>query len=161
IVLAAGYGRRMRPLTEHTHKTLLEVGGRTVIRWLVDSLLENGVHDMTVVTGYRARGVEAHLASVYPGLPVRFVHNPRLAETNNSLSLALAFEHVPLDDDVVLLECDLVCEPAVMRRLLESPHRTVALVDRWRTGMGGRAAVDRRPRSRGRACHPSSRRRPR
>src|SRR5262249_3655963 len=39
IVLAAGYGRRMRPLTEHTHKTLLEVGGRTVIRWLVDSLL--------------------------------------------------------------------------------------------------------------------------
>src|SRR5262249_35902760 len=109
------------------------------------------------LSGGRGRGTPA---SVYPGLPVRFVHNPRFAETDNILSLALAFERVPLDD-VVLLECDLVCEPAVMCRLLESPHRTVALVDRWRTGMGGRAAVDRRPRSRGRACHPSSRRRPR
>ena len=54
VILAAGYGRRMRPLTDATHKTLLRVAGKTIIGRIVDGLIENGIEETAVVTGYRA-----------------------------------------------------------------------------------------------------------
>jgi len=137
IILAAGFGRRMRPLTDATHKTLLEVGGRTVIQWIVDALLENGVRELIVVTGYRAEQLREHLAAVYPGLKIDYVHNERYARTNNIYSMALGLNGMAIDTDVLLIECDLIFEPAVIRRLLASPHPNVALVDRYRAGMDG------------------------
>src|SRR5438128_56472 len=137
IILAAGYGNRMRPLTFSTHKTMLEIAGRSVIEWIIDALLESNVSDITVVTGYRADDLQAHLMQSYPRLEVRYVHNERYAQTNNIYSMALALESITIEDDVILIESDLIFEPSVIRRLLASPHPTVALVDRYRTGMDG------------------------
>jgi histidinol-phosphate/aromatic aminotransferase/cobyric acid decarboxylase-like protein/choline kinase len=137
VILAAGFGRRMRPLSDTTHKTLLKVGGRTVIQWIVDALLENGVDQLVVVTGYRAQDLRSHLDAVYPGLAVTYIHNDRYARTNNIYSMALALGGAVIDSDVLLIECDLIFEPAVIRRLLDSPHSNVALVDRYRAGMDG------------------------
>lgn len=137
IILTAGSSRRMLPLTDRTHKTLLEVGGRKVIEWVVDALLECGVRDVAVVTGHEAEALRAFLDRRYPDLPVTYLHNERYRTTNNICSLALALERLPIDSDVLLLECDLVFEPAVLRRLVLSPHPNVALVDRYRPGMDG------------------------
>lgn len=146
IILAAGYGNRMRPITDDTHKTLIEVGGRTVIGRILDSLAQHGIFDVTVVLGYRAEELSAHLLANHgqghaagQGGPFRFtfITNERYRETNNIHSLALAFERMPVDDDVVLIESDLIYEPAIITRLLASPHANVALVDRWASGMDG------------------------
>jgi histidinol-phosphate/aromatic aminotransferase/cobyric acid decarboxylase-like protein/choline kinase len=137
IVLAAGIGKRMRPLTDTTHKTLLEVGGRTVIQWIFDALLANGVDDVVVVTGYRDQQLREHLDASYPNLKVAYVHNDRYAQTNNIYSMALALEKIEIDSDILLIECDLIFEPGVIRRLLASPHKNVALVDLYRPGMDG------------------------
>ena len=127
----------MRPLTDATHKTLLEIGGRTVIQWIIDALLENDVRDLVVVTGYRAGDLRTCLDSTYPACAITYIHNERYAETNNIYSMALALDGISLDSDVLLVECDLIFEPAVIRRLLRSPHANVALVDRYRAGMDG------------------------
>ena len=137
IILTAGCGRRMRPLTDACHKTLLEVRGRTVIQWILDGLLENGITDIVIVTGHQAAALKSFLAERYPAFQITYVHNERYAQTNNIYSMALALEGIVIDSDVLLIECDLVFEPAVLKRLLDSIHPNVALVDRYRSGMDG------------------------
>ena len=137
IILAAGYARRMRPLSDVTHKTLLQVAGKTIIGRIMDGLIANGIRETAIVTGYRAEELTAWLRAEYPDYNFRFIHNARYRETNNIHSLALAFEQFPLDQGILLIESDLIFEPSVLTRLLESPHKDVALVDHYRTGMDG------------------------
>ena len=77
------------------------------------------------------------MAENFPSLDIRYVHNSEYESTNNIHSMALAFEEMGFDDDVVLIESDLIYEPRVLDRLLASPHENVALVDRYRPGMDG------------------------
>ena len=137
LVLAAGVGRRMLPLTDAVPKTLLTVGGSMIIDRIIGGLERRGVTPITVVTGYRADELRAHLGSCFPHLDVRYVHNAEYDSTNNIHSMALAFEQMDLDDDLVLIESDLVYEDGVLDQLIGSPHPDVALVDRYRTGMDG------------------------
>jgi histidinol-phosphate/aromatic aminotransferase/cobyric acid decarboxylase-like protein/choline kinase len=137
IILAAGSGKRMRPFTLSTHKTLLKIGGRTLLDRIIDSLLANSVTEIIVVTGYQEEEVRTHLLAEHPTVSFTFINNERYAETNNICSLALAFEKVQIDDDIVLIESDLVVEPSVFARLFSSPSPNVALLDRYRTGMDG------------------------
>jgi histidinol-phosphate/aromatic aminotransferase/cobyric acid decarboxylase-like protein/choline kinase len=137
MILAAGYGNRMRPLTDRIHKTLLTVAGHTIIGRIVDGLVDNGIRDLVVVTGYRAAELADYLSAHYPLLSIQYVHNERYRETNNIYSMALAFEHTIIDDDLVLIESDLIYQPAVIARLLSSREKNVALVDRYARGMDG------------------------
>jgi histidinol-phosphate/aromatic aminotransferase/cobyric acid decarboxylase-like protein/choline kinase len=137
IILAAGYARRMRPLSDATHKTLLHVAGKTIIGRIMDGLIANGIRETAIVTGYRAEELTACLRAEYPDYNFRFIYNSRYRETNNIHSLALAFEQFPLDQGILLIESDLIFEPSVLTRLLRSPHKDVALVDHYRTGMDG------------------------
>jgi len=137
VILAAGYGRRMRPLTNHVHKTLLKVGSKTVLQMIIDSLLVFGIDRIAIVTGYREDELKAYLARTYPSLHVTCIYNERYEQTNNIYSMALALDSLSLDRDIILIESDLIYDPAVLERLLKSPHENVALVDRWRPGMDG------------------------
>lgn len=137
VILAAGYGNRMRPLTDNVHKTLIEVGGKTIIDRMIEGLSARGVRDIVVVTGYLKEDVEEHLRTRYTDLRFRFVHNPRYRETNNIYSLSLALNAIEIDDDILLIESDLVYDDGVIGRIIDSPHNNVALLDRYRSGMDG------------------------
>ena len=137
IILTAGYGNRMRPLTLTTHKTLLKIGNQTVINRIVDNLLAYGIEDIVLVTGYRAEDLQAHLTADYPHVPITYIHNERFAQTNNIFSLALAFENITIDSDILVIESDLIYQPEILGRLLASEHENVALVDRYQIGMDG------------------------
>lgn len=138
LILAAGVGRRMRPLTDHRHKTLLQISGGTIIDRIVSGLESRGVTPITIVTGYRGDELKAHLARHFPSLDVRYVHNSEYETTNNIHSMALALEEMgAIDDDLVLIESDLIYDPQVLDRVLTSTHENVALVDRYRAGMDG------------------------
>jgi histidinol-phosphate/aromatic aminotransferase/cobyric acid decarboxylase-like protein/choline kinase len=137
IILAAGYGNRMRPLTDSCHKTMLKVAGKTIICRIIDGLVENGIEDIVVVTGYRADELTEHLRECYPQLSFQFIHNSKYRETNNIYSMALAFEHISIDNDIILIESDLLYHPEVIRRLINSPYKNAALVDKYKIGMDG------------------------
>jgi histidinol-phosphate/aromatic aminotransferase/cobyric acid decarboxylase-like protein/choline kinase len=137
IILAAGYGNRMRPLTDATHKTMLEVAGETIIGRIVGGLIENGITDIVVVTGYRAEELSSYCRKTFSKAQFTFVHNRKYRETNNIYSMALAFEAVAIDSDIILIESDLICRPGIIKRLIASSYDNVALVDRYRHGMDG------------------------
>jgi histidinol-phosphate/aromatic aminotransferase/cobyric acid decarboxylase-like protein/choline kinase len=137
IILAAGLGRRMMPLTEKVHKTLLTVGGQPIIDRLICALKESGITRVTIVTGYRADELEGYVLRRFPNMEFSFVRNDLYESTNNIHSLALAFEELDFAEDIILLESDLIFEPAVLRRLMASQHDNVAVVDRYRVGLDG------------------------
>ena len=137
IILAAGFGRRMQPLSDQCHKALLPVGNTTILGRIVDSLLAVNVRDLVIVTGYRADDVRGFMGREYAGLDVTFVHNEHYDTTNNIVSLSLALDHTPADEDVLLVECDLLFDPAILVPLAGARSGNVALVDRYRPGMDG------------------------
>lgn len=137
IILAAGYGNRMRPLTDSCHKTMLTVAGKTIIGRIIDGLIENGITNIVIVTGYRAEELTLYCNRTYPQITFTYVHNEKYKETNNIYSMALAFENIAIDSDIILIESDLVYRPEVISRLLQSNFDNVALVDKYRVGMDG------------------------
>lgn len=137
IILAAGRGRRMEPLSVTCHKALLSIGENTILGRALDSLIAANVNPITIVTGYRADDIRGYISINYPKIPVRYVHNERYEVTNNIVSLALALEQLTYEDDVILIECDLLFEPHLITYLAAYPGKNVALVDHYRIGMDG------------------------
>lgn len=138
IILAAGFGNRMKPLTNDLHKTLLTINEKTIIQRIVDGLIENDVTDIIIGTGYKAEELKQHLESTYRDkCKFTYVHNERYRETNNIFSLSLIFEQVEIDKNILLIESDLIYESDVIKLAINSPHENVALVDKYRNGMDG------------------------
>jgi choline kinase len=114
VILAAGLGSRLRPLTDDRPKALVRVGAEPILGRALDALTEAGIKSAVIVTGYRQDAVLDYLSS---RLDVRWttVENAAYAQTNTLASLMLAAPLV--DDDFFLIDGDLVFEPAVIARL--------------------------------------------
>jgi histidinol-phosphate/aromatic aminotransferase/cobyric acid decarboxylase-like protein/GTP:adenosylcobinamide-phosphate guanylyltransferase len=137
LILAAGFGNRMRPLTDVVHKTLLKIGNETIIERIVNGLQTSGIRDIVVVTGYRANELKQYLLSRYGQINFTFVNNPRYRETNNIYSMALAFNEIEINDDILLIESDLIYENRVIDKIINTPYPNAALLDKYRSGMDG------------------------
>jgi choline kinase len=132
LVLAAGPGRRLHPLTEALPKTLLSLSdGRTILDLALSNLRSVGVDEVVLVIGFAAGRIEErvpHLERRY-GLRLELVFNDRAEEWNNAYSLWLARE--ALRDGVLLVNGDTVHPGAVEERLLGARGPGVLLaVDR-------------------------------
>jgi MurNAc alpha-1-phosphate uridylyltransferase len=90
MVLAAGLGLRMRPLTLTTPKPLLEVGGKTMLDAALDRLVEAGIKRAVVNTHYLADKIEAHL-KVRKNIEIIISHEPELLETGGGIKNALSY----------------------------------------------------------------------
>lgn len=123
VVLAAGIGRRLQPLTDRTPKTLLNVNGRPILGHILSSLATAGYERVTVVTGYEADQVRTFCERC-DQLAFEYVHSDAYDETNNSYSLWLAREH--LREGFTLVNSDTLFPVDCLVRLRE--HDGSALV---------------------------------
>ncbi|MCX2574029.1 aminotransferase class I/II-fold pyridoxal phosphate-dependent enzyme [Pedobacter sandarakinus] len=137
IILCAGYGNRMSPLTKNTHKTLLKIGHETIVDRLLNSLKNHNISKVVIVTGYLDGQLRAHIDENHKNLVIEYIHNDRYQETNNIFSLALAFENILIDDDILLIESDLIYNENVLNQAINSKHENVALVSPYKIGMDG------------------------
>jgi len=123
IILAAGRGGRLGPLTADRPKCLLRVGTGSLLDHQLDALRGQGLESIVVVAGYCAEAVEAELA----GRAILLL-NPRHAETSSLYSLWLARERAR--DGFVLLNADVLLDPEILQRVLASPHPEALAVER-------------------------------
>ncbi|MBT9583223.1 aminotransferase class I/II-fold pyridoxal phosphate-dependent enzyme [bacterium] len=140
VILAAGAGRRMYPLTEDTHKCLLPVGDATLIDRMLEGLIQVGVSEVLLLTGYRAQQLRAHLENRSGSLRLTYVHNERFDDTNNVVSLLRALQGYDLQDEFLLLEADLIFDFSVLRRAVDCPYPEVAILAPFKSGMDGTVA---------------------
>lgn len=115
---------RLRPLTDHRPKCLLEIGERPLLHRTIDALVSNGITEIVIVTGYLNTMIEDYVRTHFPALDVKFIHNPDYATTNNIHSLWLAGEAVR-GEEFILLDSDILFDPQLVTRLLESDRDTV------------------------------------
>ncbi|MBN2494435.1 MAG: phosphocholine cytidylyltransferase family protein [Deltaproteobacteria bacterium] len=115
VILAAGVGSRLRPLTDETPKGLLPVAGRPMIDRALDAFAQSGIREALVVTGHLADKIESHLAR--SPLPCRCIYNPRYATANNYYSLLVA-ERALGGSAFVKVDSDLVFCPDILERVL-------------------------------------------
>jgi MurNAc alpha-1-phosphate uridylyltransferase len=90
MILAAGLGTRMRPLTAHTAKPMLALQGRPLLDHALDRLTEAGVAQVVVNTHWQADVVEAHLAARIAGPRITVLREETLRNTGGAVSAALA-----------------------------------------------------------------------
>jgi len=121
IVLSAGQGKRLLPLTAEIPKCLLPVdGNRNVLQLQLEALARCGISRATVVSGFGVERVERFLAGMPPiGLDVDCLFNPFFAVSDNLATCWVARE--AMCEDFVLLNGDTLFEAGVLRRLLASP----------------------------------------
>ena len=122
IVLCAGQGTRLRPLTDEKPKCMVELMGKPLLEHQFDALNAAGIDDITLVTGYAAERLE--------GWGRRQIHNPEYADTNMVWSLFCARDMFDGKSDLIVAYSDIVYESRVIDALLAAPDPVATVVDR-------------------------------
>jgi choline kinase len=128
IILAAGVARRLAPLTDHTQKSLLPVGGQPILARMIDALAAVGVGHVVIVVGHCADQVEALAQATPPGLVVRCRHNPEY-QKGSALSLYSVRDLIGAGATLIM-DADVVFPREFLHRLVESTAPNALLVDR-------------------------------
>ncbi|WP_440770334.1 UTP--glucose-1-phosphate uridylyltransferase AglF [Natronorubrum sp. DTA28] len=99
VVLAAGKGTRLRPLTEDKPKALVEVDDKPLIEDVFDNLLEIGVTELVVVVGYMKEKIIERYGDEYEGVPITYAHQ----REQLGLAHAILQAEPHIEDDFVLM----------------------------------------------------------
>ena len=127
IILSAGRGRRLLPLTATQPKCLLSLGGKTLLEWQLQALGAGGIRRGIVVVGFGADKVADVLDRYQAPAPLEIcsIFNPRFDEADNLVSCWTARDE--MDSDFLLLNGDTLFELPVLERLLSSPSAPVTV----------------------------------
>ena len=122
VILAAGKGTRMRELTQEVPKPMLPVQGRPILEHIAEGLIENGIRDLCIVTGWRADVVESHFGDG-SRLGARITYRRQVVQDGTGKAPEVARDFVG-SEDFLLTYGDILVKADTYRRMLE----------RWKTG---------------------------
>lgn len=128
VILAAGRGTRLAPLTDDRPKPLVEVGGRPLLLRTLERVIQAGIapRDVVIVTGYRENMVAELMRR--EGLACKLVTNPRWFDWNSFYSLAVAKEALA-GAPFLQFEGDVLFDQQILPRLLEATFPAVLAVE--------------------------------
>lgn len=127
IVLAAGRARRLAPLTDHTNKCLLSLGGLPLLARMLEALDAVGVGETTIVIGHGAARVRAVGGRRCGRMAIRYIDNP---EYSKGSALSLYAARALLGEEALIMDADVLFPVEFLRRLLAVPAASAFLVDR-------------------------------
>ena len=120
IILAAGEGKRLRPLTNNTPKCMVELFGKSMLQRQIDIFRKSGITDISVITGFCSDKIQ---------IPsVRYFHNKNYDTTNMVETLFCAKD--AMSDSVIVSYGDIVFQQNVLRKLMQSNDDFSVIVDK-------------------------------
>ena len=126
VILSAGRGSRLLPLTEDRPKCLIDIGGKPFLRRQMDIFAECGIRDIGVVTGYRPDMVDEVIRDARAdGLNITNIYNPFFEVSDNLASVWMAKEY--FDQDFILANGDTMFEAAIPKRLMSASEAAITV----------------------------------
>lgn len=137
VMLAAGMGKRLAKFTQNNTKCMVEVAGRKLIDFAIDSIKLAGIKRFVVVVGYKAENLKKYLIEKYNNeLELVFIENNQYDTTNNIYSFFLAKNEL-VKDDTILLESDIIFDSSIIKQVVESKDKNCAVVAKYESWMDG------------------------
>ena len=127
IILSAGQGKRLLPLTETRPKCLLPVADKTILEWQVETLLAAQIDQLFIVTGFKTELVEEHINERFGNCldRINIVFNPFYSVSDNLASCWMARR--VMDEDFILVNGDTLFEQPLLETVLKSAPAPVTL----------------------------------
>lgn len=132
LLLAAGTGTRLQPLTLDAPKCLTEVGGIPILERLVNNLRAQGFRRLILVLGYLGDCIQKFLEQPANDMQIDYVINPDYRTTNNIYSLWLARKQI--HEPFLLIESDLVFEACMLDDMLQPDKMAISRMLPWMNG---------------------------
>lgn len=133
LILAAGLGTRLAPITDDRPKALVPVNGKPILIKQIENLLENGISDITVISGYKAEIMDEMVHARWPEIHV--VESVDYATTNNMYSAYLGVKAMYPDGNIggfLMMNADVFYDASVIRALLDDAAPNAIVVDMGR-----------------------------
>ena len=138
IILAAGLGSRLKPLTETEHKCMTKVGGMPIIQRTLENLESFDVKEVIIVVGYLHEKLMQQIKDMKVGMDIQFVVNPDYKNSNTILSLNYGLESINREFDFLyVIEGDVVFEKKVLQRADESRYKNVSILEPYNENLEG------------------------
>jgi len=129
VILTAGIGSRIKPLTDNCPKILLKVGDKTILERMVSHIQDCGLNEIIFVVGYLKEQIKDFVKTKFPDLNASFVMNDKYAETNTGYSLMLVKDFIQ-DSGFIKFDADIVFDKEILKKLIEYKHDNCLCVDK-------------------------------
>ena len=127
LILAAGQGKRLRPLTKDIPKCMVSYKNKPIIDYIINTAKNFGINDIAVVCGYKKNVLKKYLKES----DLTFFSNDEYDSTNMVTTLFVAKEY--MDDDLIVSYSDIVYKEGILKKLIDSNQEIAVIVDRkWR-----------------------------
>ena len=133
LILAAGLGTRLAPITNDRPKSLVPVNGKPILIKQIENLKENGIEDITIVSGYRADKLAEAVNAKFSG--IKIVESVDYASTNNMYSAYLGIKAMFPDGNIgafYMMNADVFFDGSVIEGLKEAGEGSFIVVDEGR-----------------------------
>ena len=126
LILAAGLGSRLAPITNDIPKSLVPVNGKPILMKQIENLYANGITDITIISGYKADVLECAVHASYP--EINIIYSMHYATTNNMYSAWLGREAMK-GEGFIMMNADVFYDASVIEVLLKCPAENAIVTD--------------------------------
>ncbi|MDA7642538.1 phosphocholine cytidylyltransferase family protein [Gammaproteobacteria bacterium] len=129
IILAAGVGSRIRPLTDNCPKSLLKINGKTILEMMLSHIKTCGINEVIFVLGYLQDQIKDYVKIQFPDLIVQFITNEKYEVTNTGYSLMLTKDFVK-NSTFIKFDADVVFDINILKTLIASEYDNCLCIDK-------------------------------
>jgi choline kinase len=129
IILAAGVGSRIRPLTDQCPKSMLLINGKTILERMISHIQACGINEIVFVLGYLQEKIKNYVNARFPDLITHYITNEKYEVTNTGYSLMLTKNFVQ-DSTFIKFDADVVFDINILKNLIASEYDNCLCIDK-------------------------------
>ena len=129
VILAAGVGSRIRPLTDNCPKSLLMINGKTILEMMISHIQKCGISEIVFVLGYLQDQIKDYVKTQFPDLVAHYITNKKYKETITGYSLLLTKDLVQ-NSTFIKFDADVVFDISILKNLIDSEHDNCLCIDK-------------------------------